>query len=47
MTEDEFAEYTYDGEAKLSPLAKALDKAEEYGMTIISMKGDRKRVFSN
>jgi hypothetical protein len=29
----------------LSPLSEALDKAEDYGLTVVSMKRDWKVVF--
>lgn len=43
--DDERREVAYDREFKLSPLAEALDKAREYGITVVSMKGDWKTVF--
>src|SRR5690606_38388125 len=39
-------EFAYDREFKLSPLAEALDRADEYGITVVSMKRDWKTVFS-
>jgi hypothetical protein len=30
----------------LSPLVEALDKAQDYGITVVSMKRDWKTVFS-
>jgi phosphoserine phosphatase len=38
-------EVAYDRDFKLSPLAEALDKAGEYGITVVSMKEDWKEVF--
>jgi len=38
-------EFAYDRDFKLSPLADALDKADEYGITVVSMKRDWKTVF--
>jgi phosphoserine phosphatase len=38
-------EVAYDRDFKLSPLADALDKAGEYGITVVSMKRDWKEVF--
>ena len=32
-------------EFRLSPLSEALDKAQDYGITIVSMKQDWKIVF--
>jgi len=39
-------EFAYDREFKLSPLSEALDKAGDYGITLVSMKRDWKTVFS-
>lgn len=44
--DDAEREFAYDREFKLSPLAEALDKAGEYGITIVSMKNDWKTVFA-
>lgn len=43
--DDAEREVAYDREFKLSPLAEALDKAGEYGITVVSMKRDWKTVF--
>lgn len=43
--DDAAREFAYDREFKLSPLAKALDNAKRYGLTVVSMKRDWKRVF--
>jgi len=43
--DDAEREAAYDREFRLSPLAEALDKAEEYGITRVSMKRDWKEVF--
>ncbi|MGE3876009.1 MAG: HAD family hydrolase [Parvibaculaceae bacterium] len=40
-------EVAYDREFRLSPLAEALDKAEEYGITVVSMKRDWTTVFGS
>jgi hypothetical protein len=45
--DDAEREFAYDREFRLSPLAEALDKADEYGITLVSMKHDWKRVFAN
>jgi phosphoserine phosphatase len=45
--DDAAREFAYDREFKLSPLAETLDKAEEYGITVVSMKRDWKTVFAN
>jgi phosphoserine phosphatase len=39
-------EVAYDRDFMLSPLAEALDKAAEYGITVVSMKADWKVVFT-
>lgn len=44
--DDADREFAYDRDFKLSPLAEALDKADEYGITVVSMKRDWKTVFS-
>jgi phosphoserine phosphatase len=44
--DDAAREFAYDRDFKLSPLAEALDKASEYGITVVSMKQDWKTVFS-
>jgi phosphoserine phosphatase len=43
--DDAEREAAYDREFMLSPLAEALDKAAEYGITLVSMKRDWKVVF--
>jgi hypothetical protein len=43
--DDAEREAAYDREFRLSPLAEALDKAGEYGITVVSMKRDWKVVF--
>ena len=43
--DDAEREFAYDREFKLSPLVEALDKAAEYGITVVSMKRDWKTVF--
>jgi len=44
--DDAEREMAYDREFSLSPLAEALDRAEEYSFTIVSMKRDWATVFS-
>lgn len=44
--DDAEREFAYDREFRLSPLAEALDKADEYGMILVSMKRDWNRVFA-
>lgn len=43
--DDAAREFAYDRDFHLSPLAEALDKADEYGITLVSMKNDWKTVF--
>jgi phosphoserine phosphatase len=43
--DDAEREVAYDREFRLSPLAEALDKAEEYGIIVVSMKRDWNAVF--
>jgi phosphoserine phosphatase len=43
--DDAAREFAYDREFRLSPLAEALDKADEYGITRVSMKDDWREVF--
>ncbi|SFU20828.1 HAD family hydrolase [Mesorhizobium sp. YR577] len=43
--DDAQREVAYDREFKLSPLAEALDRAADYGITVVSMKNDWKTVF--
>ena len=44
--DDAEREFAYDREFRLSPLAEALDKAEEYGITVTSMRRDWGTVFA-
>jgi phosphoserine phosphatase len=44
--DDAEREAAYDRDFKLSPLNEALDKAQEYGITVVSMKRDWKAVFA-
>jgi len=43
--DDAEREVVYDREFRLSPLSEALDKADAYGLTLVSMKRDWKTVF--
>ena len=43
--DDAEREFAYDRDFRVSPLAQALDKADEYGITVVSMKRDWKTVF--
>ena len=43
--DDATREVAYDREFRLSPLSEALDKAEDYGITVVSMKRDWNVVF--
>ena len=43
--DDAAREEAYDREFRLSPLAEALDKAEAFGFTVVSMKRDWNAVF--
>ena len=43
--DDAEREFAYDRDFKLSPLTEALDRAEEYGITVVSMKRDWRNVF--
>jgi hypothetical protein len=43
--DDGSREFAYDREFRLSPLGEALDKAMEYGITLVSMKQDWRNVF--
>jgi phosphoglycolate phosphatase-like HAD superfamily hydrolase len=45
--DDSEREVAYDREFRLSPLTEALDKAAEYGITVVSMKRDWKAVFDS
>ena len=43
--DDAEREAAYDREFRLSPLSEALDKAQDYDITVVSMKKDWKIVF--
>lgn len=43
--DDHDREFAYDRDFRLSPLAEALDKAANYGITVVSMRTDWKNVF--
>ena len=43
--DDAEREVAYDREFRLSPLVEALEKAQEYGLTVVSMKRDWVSVF--
>jgi hypothetical protein len=45
--DDAEREVAYDREFRLSPLTEALDKAKDYGITVVSMKRDWKTVFDS
>jgi phosphoserine phosphatase len=45
--DDAAREFAYDRDFKLSPLVEALDKAKEYGITLVSMKNDWRTVFDD
>lgn len=45
--DDAGREFAYDRDFKLSPLVEALDKADAYGITLVSMKDDWKLVFDD
>ena len=45
--DDAKREVAYDRDFKLSPLVEALDRAKDYGITLVSMKNDWKTVFSD
>lgn len=45
--DDAKREVAYDRDFRLSPLAEALDKADDYGITVVSMKRDWRAVFVN
>jgi phosphoserine phosphatase len=44
--DDPEREFAYDREFTLSPLSEALDKADEYGITVVSMNRDWKAIFA-
>jgi phosphoserine phosphatase len=43
--DDEAREFAYDRNFQVSPLADALDKADQYGLTVVSMKRDWRAIF--
>jgi hypothetical protein len=43
--DDADREFAYDRDFKLSPLVEALDKAKDYGITVVSMKRDWRSIF--
>jgi hypothetical protein len=43
--DDDAREFAYDRDFRLSPLAEALDRCLEYGITLVSMKRDWRNVF--
>jgi phosphoserine phosphatase len=43
--DDEAREFAYDRDFQVSPLADALDKADQYGLTVVSMKRDWRTIF--
>lgn len=43
--DDEAREFAYDRNFQVSPLADALDKADQYGLTVVSMKRDWRTIF--
>jgi hypothetical protein len=43
--DDAGREFAYDRDFRLSPLVEALDKADVYGITLVSMKRDWQEVF--
>ncbi|MET3794254.1 HAD family hydrolase [Aquamicrobium terrae] len=45
--DDAEREYAYDGNFALSPLVEALDRAHEYGLTVVSMERDWNRIFGD
>jgi phosphoserine phosphatase len=45
--DDAEREFAYDRDFRLSPLAEALDRAGDYGITVVSMKRDWKTVFDD
>lgn len=44
--DDAEREFAYDREFRLSPLAEALDKADHFGITMVSMRRDWRTVFA-
>jgi hypothetical protein len=45
--DDAAREFVYDRDFQLSPLAEALDNADKYGITLVSMKNDWSTVFDH
>jgi hypothetical protein len=45
--DDDRREVAYDREFRLSPLAEALDRADDYGITVVSMAHDWKTIFTD
>jgi phosphoglycolate phosphatase-like HAD superfamily hydrolase len=45
--DDAEREFAYDREFQLSPLAEALDRAVDYGISVVSMKNDWRTVFGS
>ncbi len=45
--DDDAREFAYDRAFRLSPLSEALDKAADYGITLVSMKRDWRSVFAD
>src|SRR5215831_973628 len=45
--DDAKREFAYDRDFHLSPLTEALEKARDYGITLVSMKQDWKMVFEH
>ena len=43
--DDAEREFAYDREFRLSPLNEALEKADDYGFTVVSMKRDWNIIF--
>jgi hypothetical protein len=45
--DDAVREFAYDRDFQLSPLAEALDRADDYGITVVSMRHDWHTVFGD
>jgi hypothetical protein len=45
--DDAVREVAYDREFRLSPLAEALDRADDYGFRVVSMKNDWDMVYAS
>ena len=43
--DDAEREYAYDRESAIGRLDKALDEAERWGITVVSMKDDWRKIF--